>query len=64
MAQMQQQQQQSSGGLGGILARKIAKKEEPKARGTIVTVHNEYLEVAKNVEAADVAVPADFKEKK
>jgi hypothetical protein len=63
MAQMQQQQQ-SSGGLGGILARKIAKKEEPKARGTIVTVHNEYLEVAKNVEAADVAVPADFKEKK
>jgi hypothetical protein len=65
IAQMQQQQQQSGGGgLGGMLARKMAKKEEPKARATIVTVHNEYLEVAKTVEANDVAVPADFKEKK
>jgi len=59
----QQQQQSGGGGLGGMLARKI-KKEEPKARSTIVTIHNEYLEVSKNVEAGDLALPADFKEKK
>jgi len=64
MAEMQQQQQSSGGGIGGMLARKIAKKEEPKARATIVTLHNEYLEVSKSVAASDVALPADFKEKK
>jgi hypothetical protein len=60
----QQQQQGGGGGLSGMLARKIAKKEDPKARATIVTIHNEYLEVSKNVEASDLALPADFKEKK
>jgi hypothetical protein len=64
MAQMQQQQQSGGGGLSGMLARKMVKKEEPKARSTIVTVHNEYLEIAKSVDASDLAVPADFKEKK
>jgi hypothetical protein len=61
---MQQQQQSGGGGLSGMLARKMVKKEEPKARSTIVTVHNEYLEIAKSVDASDLAVPADFKEKK
>ncbi len=65
LAQMQQQQQQNGGGgIGGMLARKMAKKDEPKARSTIVTLHNEFLELSKNVDANDVAVPADFKEKK
>jgi len=66
LAQLQQQQQNSggSGGIGGMLARKMMKKEEPKARGTIVTVHNEFLEVSKSVDASDVAIPADFKQKK
>jgi hypothetical protein len=64
MAEMQKQQPSSGGGIGGMLARKIAKKEEPKARATIVTVHNEYLEVSKSVAANDVAVPAEFKERK
>jgi hypothetical protein len=64
IAQQQQQQQGGGGGLSGMLARKIAKKEDPKARATIVTIHNEYLEVSKNVEASDLALPADFKEKK
>ena len=65
IAEMQQQQNSGSGGgIGGMLARKMAKKDEPKARSTIVTVHNEYLEVSKNVEASDLALPADFKEKK
>jgi hypothetical protein len=65
MAQMQQQQQQSGGGgLSGMLARKMVKKEEPKTRSTIVTLHNEYLEITKSVDASDLALPADFKEKK
>jgi hypothetical protein len=65
MAQAEQQQNNNSGGgIGGLLARKMAKKEPPKARNTVVTLHNEYLEVSKSVNPSDVAVPADFKEKK
>jgi hypothetical protein len=65
LAEMQQQQSSSGGGgLSGMLARKIAKKEEPKARSTIVTIHNEFLEVSKSVDPSDIALPADFKEKK
>jgi hypothetical protein len=65
LAEMEKQQQSSGGsGIGGLLARKIAKKEPPKARSTVVTLHNEYLEVAKSVAPSDVAVPPDFKEKK
>ena len=52
------------GGLGGMLARKIVKQDAPKARSTIVTTHHEVLEVTPSAAAADVAVPADFKEKK
>jgi hypothetical protein len=52
------------GGIGGMLARKIAKQEPPKARSTIVTTHHEVLEVTPSAAATDVAVPADFKEKK
>jgi hypothetical protein len=63
----QAQTQQSSGGgggIGGLLAKKMMKKEEPKARSTIFTTHNEILEVSTSVAASDLAVPADFKEKK
>jgi hypothetical protein len=64
----QAQQQNSSGGGGGIsgmLAKKIMKnKEEPKARGTIFTTHHEVLTIANSVDTPDVAIPADFKEKK
>ncbi|NUR54076.1 MAG: hypothetical protein HOQ29_06500 [Acidobacteria bacterium] len=65
LAQAQQQQSSGgSGGIGGMLARKMMKREEPKARGTIVTLHNEYLEVSKSVDASDLAIPPDFKQKK
>jgi hypothetical protein len=53
-----------SGGLSGMLARKMMKKEEPKARATIFTLHSEVLEVATSVAASDLAIPPDFKEKK
>jgi hypothetical protein len=52
------------GGISGMLARKIVKQEPPKARSTIVTTHHEVLEVTPSAAATDVAVPADFKEKK
>jgi len=62
--QAAQSQQGSGGGLGGLLAKKMIKKEEPKQRATIFTTRHEVLEVATSVAAADLAIPADFKEKK
>jgi hypothetical protein len=53
------------GGIGGMLARKIAKKDnEVKPRVTVFTAMGDTQEVATTVAAADVAIPADFKEKK
>jgi hypothetical protein len=63
-AQAQSQQSSGGGGIGGLLAKKIIKKEEPKARSTIFTTHHEVLEIATSVAPTDLAVPADFKEKK
>jgi hypothetical protein len=54
----------SGGGIGGLLAKKMIKKEDPKARSTIFTTHHEVLEVSTTVAPADLAIPADFKEKK
>ena len=63
-AQSQSQQSSGGGGIGGLLAKKIVKKEEPKQRSTVLTLHHEILEIATAVAAGDLAVPADFKEKK
>jgi hypothetical protein len=67
-AQMEQakadQQKSGGGGLGGMLARKMMKKEDPKQRATIFTTNHQYLEVSKTVAPADLAIPADYKEKK
>ena len=52
------------GGLGGMLARKMMKKEDPKQRATIFTLQHEFLEVSTSATAADVELPAGFKEKK
>jgi hypothetical protein len=60
----QKQSSSSGGGIGGLLAKKVMKQEPPKARSTVMTTHDEKLEVATSVTTEDVAVPADFKEKK
>jgi hypothetical protein len=53
------------GGLGGMLARKMAKKDtEDKPRVAIFTVFSETQEVAMSVAPADIDLPAGFKEKK
>ena len=64
--QLAQSQDQSSGGggIGGMLARKMMKRDEPKARATVFTTHHEYLSIDKSVDAGDLAIPPDFKEKK
>ncbi len=67
--QMAQQAESSSssggGGLSGMLARKMAKKDnEVKPRSTIFTVFGETQEVSTSVADADVQLPPDFKEKK
>jgi hypothetical protein len=55
-----------TGGLGGLLARKIAKKDNDagSARGMIFTAEHEVQEVQTSVAAADLEIPAGFKEKK
>jgi hypothetical protein len=65
MAQEKQQSSQNSGGgLSGMMMKKMVKKDEPKQRATIMTSRHEVLEVATSVSASDLAIPADFKEKK
>jgi hypothetical protein len=64
LARQQESQQQGGGGLGGMLARRVMKKDEPKARATVFTVNHEVLEVTPQVAAEDLAIPAGFKEKK
>ena len=63
-AQSDSGSQGGGGGLRGMLAKKLIKKDEPKARTTIMTTHHEVLEASTSVAPADLAVPADFKEKK
>ena len=62
--QMAQAQQQNSQSTGGGLSGMMMKKEDPKPRSTVMTTHNEVLEVATTVAASDLAIPPDFKEKK
>jgi hypothetical protein len=63
----------ASGGVSGVLggfAKKMAQKKAAggddanKDRATVMTVTNEVLKVVTDVSAADVAVPAGFKESK
>jgi hypothetical protein len=55
----------SMGGLGGMLARKMAKKDENAnaARATIFTAEHEVQEVQTSVAASDLDIPAGFKQK-
>lgn len=65
LAQQQSSQENSGGGgLSGMLARRIKKPEDPKARATIFTAHHEFQEVGTSVDAASLAIPAGFKEKR
>jgi len=58
-----QQQQSSGGGIGGMLAKKMMKKNDSgSARSTVMTTHHQYLEISKSVGAADLAIPAGFKD--
>jgi hypothetical protein len=58
------QQKSGGGGLSGMLAKKLMKKEDPKQRATIFTTNHQFLEVSKTVAPTDLAIPADYKEKK
>ncbi|HKT79154.1 MAG TPA: hypothetical protein VJP86_02960 [Vicinamibacterales bacterium] len=64
--QQQQSQPSASGGLGGLagglMKKAVTKSEPPKPRVTVMTTTNEVLKVTTDVAAADVAVPAGFKE--
>jgi hypothetical protein len=64
LAQAKTDQQKPGGGLSGMLAKKLMKKEDPKQRATIFTSNHQFLEVSKTVAPTDLAIPADYKEKK
>jgi hypothetical protein len=54
-----------SGGMSGMLARKMMKKDkDEKPRVTIFTINAETLEIATSVSAADLEIPAGFKQTK
>jgi len=59
-----EQGKSSGGGFGGMLARKMMKKDEAKARAAIFTMQHEFQEVSTTVAGTDLEIPADFKEKK
>lgn len=60
--QLEQQKQTGGGGLGGMLARRIAKRDD-KPRATVFTLVHETLDVSTSVPEGDVAIPAGFKQK-
>ena len=65
MTQSQQSSQSSGGGgISGMLAKKMMKQQAPTQRATVFTSTHQVLEVSKSVAASDLAIPADFKEKK
>src|SRR3954471_1798902 len=55
----------SVGGIGGMLARKMAKKDENAnaTRATIFTAEHEVQEVQTSVASSDLEIPAGFKQK-
>jgi len=64
-AQMEQQSKNNESGgsgIGGMLARRMMKKnDDVKPRTTIFTINSETLEVATSVAATDTDIPAGFK---
>jgi hypothetical protein len=60
----EQQKSQGGGGIGGMLARRIKKDDGGSARATIFTIDHEYQEIATSVDAASLAIPDGFKQRK
>lgn len=65
MAQQADSGKSGGGGLGGMLARRMAKKDNDaaSARATIFTAEHEVQDVQTTVNAADIDIPAGFKQK-
>lgn len=64
MAQDSQNKESGGGGLGGMLSRKIMKKDsDVKPRATIFTINSEVQEISTTVAPAELEIPADFKQK-
>jgi len=64
-AAQQERQSSGGGGIGGLLGRRImGNRGEPQARSRIMTTTHEMLSIDTTVDAADVAIPANFRERK
>jgi hypothetical protein len=65
MTEQPAENKSSGGGIGGMLARKMAKKDSTASpRAMIFTTELEYQEIQASVAPADIDLPAGFKEKK
>lgn len=62
MAQDSQSAPAAGGGLGGMLARRIVKRDD-RPRTTIITVTTETTEVATSVAATEIEIPAGFRQR-
>ncbi len=60
--QIEQQAQSGGAGLGGMLARRVMKRND-NPRSTIFTAISDTQEIATTVAASDLQIPADYKEK-
>jgi hypothetical protein len=64
VAEAQKQSEDMSGGLGGLLAKKLMKKGDPSdPRSEILTSTTELLKIVPDATAADVSLPAGYKQK-
>jgi hypothetical protein len=64
MTQDSQNKESGGGGLGGMLSRKIMKKDtDVKQRATIFTINSEVQEISTTVTPAELEIPAGFKQK-
>ncbi len=63
LAQESSRESGGGGGIGGRLARRVMKKDDPKPRATVMTMQHEVQEVSTSVPAAELELPAGFKAK-
>jgi hypothetical protein len=64
MAEAAKQGESGGGGIGGMIGRRLMKKDPPKQRALVFTLNHEFQEVGTSVAGTEVELPAGFKEKK
>jgi hypothetical protein len=61
MKQAEQNQSSGGGGIGGAIAGRLMRRNQPQPRSTMMTTTTEVLSIDTSVADADVTIPANFK---